>query len=381
MSEANPSIRRVLLVLRTNHGLPREIVRGILAFSRSLTSERWLLDHRLPEQTDFKPGEYDGVIIGASGGPALEKLRREGRRVITVVNRSADCPWPYVGVQDEQVGERAAQHLIERGYRRVAFVCFPRSFAERRLVGLSRGLKAVGVKPAVFRRGKLGKAWLGKVERPAAVFASNDIVGHAVINQCRAAGVDVPHDIAVLGVDNDDLLCQTVDPQLSSVALPGRRIGYSASELLRRAMRGESPLVDIEHPPGLLVIRSSSDVYATNDDRADRIMRVIRDHLHRAIDVNEIARLSHISRWTVSRCVREALDTTPLKLLQTFRVERAALLLLETDEPLERIANRCGYRVTPRLVEAFKRHYGVTPAVYRQSAQPLTPEDEKPPSP
>lgn len=361
-----PTARQVLLVLRTEHSSAREIVRGVVGYGRNEAAGPWRFRHREPDDLDFDPAAYDGILASVDDtDPATPRLRACGTPVVSVGNRPEDRPWPLVTLDDLAIGRTAAEHLLDKQHRRIAFVGRPATFADQRLAGFREALAASRLEPAVFREG-LDRGWLTGVEKPAAVFAANDLQAQDVLLQCGDLGVSVPERVAVLGVDNDDFLCETLDPPLSSIIAPHRRAGRIAAEVLRRRMRGEAIPEVTELPPGPVVERRSSDALAADDPVVERAVELIRSRVGTALNVAELSRALGVPRRTLEKRFHRVLGRSPLQVLHRHRLRRAVSLLIETNWPVQQIARDCGYGSPSRLNDAFRRHLGRTPSDYRQ---------------
>jgi len=211
--------------------------------------------------------------------------------------------------------------------------------------------------------------WLRSLTRPAAVFACNDVRGRQVLTACLRAGLSVPDDVAVLGVDNDDVICDLSAPPLSSVEPDTKRIGYEGAALLDRLMAGKLPPEEaILIPPKGIHIRQSTDVVALDDRDVVTALRYIRNHACDGITVDDVAQQTAISRATLDRRFQRALQRSPKTEIDRIRVNRAKRLLVETEYKIAAIATMTGYAMAPQFVTAFKRLAGFTPGKYRERA-------------
>jgi LacI family transcriptional regulator len=184
--------------------------------------------------------------------------------------------------------------------------------------------------------------------------------------------VSVPDELAVLGVDNDELLCDLADPPLSSVIPDTRRTGYEAARLLEAMMAGERvpPVAHLVSPLGVAT-RQSTDVLATDDGDLSAAVRFIREHATEGIRVEDVLRAVPLSRRALEARFKQQLGRTPHQEVLRLRIERVKELLAETDLSLTAIAHRTGYAHVEYLSVAFKRETGVPPSVYRaQVRQP-----------
>ena len=366
--QAEP-VRRVLLVLRMEHSFAREIARGLVEFRRTVRKSHWLLYHREPHRDDFDPDDYDGVLACLGDDePATQRLLAGHTPCIAVSNSPTGDPWPLVTLDDHAVGRTAARHFLDKGYQRLAFVGEPSRFAGERFAGFRDELLKEGIEPEWFSS-ELPAQWLHGVPKPAALFAANDVQGQSQLNRCMTEGIRVPQEIAVLGVDNDDLLCETSDPPLSSVVTPHRRVGRRAAEFLAQRLRGQEVPPLSRFPPGPIVERASSNALAVDDPLVQRAVALIRDRVDQAMNIAELTRDLGVARRTLESHFQRALGRTPLQVLHTHRLMRAVSLLIETDWTIKRIAEECGYATPPRLNDAFHRHLGRTPSEYREQGQ------------
>jgi LacI family transcriptional regulator len=181
----------------------------------------------------------------------------------------------------------------------------------------------------------------------------------------------VPEDVALVGVDNDDMICETADPPLSSVSVPWERIGYYMAARLDRLMNGRPALRRLPIAgPGPLVVRRSSDVYAVEDEAVVRACCYIRDSISRPIGVEDAARAAAVSRRGLERRFRRTLGRSPLDEIRRVRLDLAKRLLRDTSLTLAAIATRSGFSSSSRFSAVFSIVAGQTPGRYRASFRP-----------
>jgi LacI family transcriptional regulator len=200
--------------------------------------------------------------------------------------------------------------------------------------------------------------------------ACNDIRGQQVLTACRAIGVAVPDEVAVLGVDNDEVLCDLADPPLSSIIPDTHRIGYEAASRLERMMNGEpsrEPTTVI--PPLGVVTRRSTDVLAVDDRALSSAARFIREHACERITVTDVLAGIPLSRSVFERRFLKVFGRTPKAEILRTQLDRVMQLLAETDLPLKQVASRTGFEYPEYMSTAFKKRTGLTPGQYRRSAQ------------
>ena len=209
--------------------------------------------------------------------------------------------------------------------------------------------------------------WIKKLPKPLGVMTGNDPRGIQLLDACRRAGVAVPEEVAVVGVDNDELVCELAYPPLSSVIPDAARIGYEAAALLDRLMDGQpAPAAMQTIPPLGVAVRQSSDVTAIADPRLADAMRFIRENACSGIGVGDVLDHVAVSRSVLQRLFRKEFDRTILDTITGVRVERVKQLLAETDMPLAEIAQRAGFSYMEYLSTTFRRQTGWTLAAYRR---------------
>ena len=196
--------------------------------------------------------------------------------------------------------------------------------------------------------------------------ACYDIRGREVLDVCRQLGVKVPDELALIAVDNDELICDLAEPPLSSVIPDSRRTGYEAGRLLDLLMAGQSelPLAHLIKPLGISV-RGSTDVLATDDADVSTAVRFIRTHASEGINVEDVLRAVPLSRRVLESRFEKLLGRTPHEEITRVQVERVKELLTETDLPLSVIAHRAGYKHVEYMSVVFKRETGLPPSQYR----------------
>jgi LacI family transcriptional regulator len=211
--------------------------------------------------------------------------------------------------------------------------------------------------------------WLIDLPCPAGVMACDDDRGLQVLAACRLVGLHVPDDIAVIGADNDEFLCDLSDPPLSSVDLGPERIGYAGAALLDRLMRGKTPP---RHPvllsPLGVVSRRSTDVLAIEDPELTVFIRRIRQHACDGVGIEDLVGHSRLSASTIRRRCVQLLGRTPKEEMTRVRIERAKTLLTTTDLLVADIAVRCGFFESKHLSRAFFVEVGMTPSNYRSAS-------------
>jgi LacI family transcriptional regulator len=212
--------------------------------------------------------------------------------------------------------------------------------------------------------------WLASLPRPLAVFAANDLWGFELVQAARERRLHVPEDVAILGVDNDQLICEIAHPPLSSIRLGAERIGREAVALLGRLLRGKPPEAGLLRVPPLdVVTRHSTDVLAVEDPEVAGALRHIRQHAAEGLSVKQLLTALPVNRRTLERRFVRALGHTPLEEIRRVRFERVKALL-RADLAIYDVAARCGFASAAYLTTSFLQATGMTPSVYRRRFAP-----------
>jgi LacI family transcriptional regulator len=369
------------------HG--RRILDGIARHLR--TCPFWSIDLDLCELTGPTPSwllrwRGDGVICRALTAPFLKWLAKADIPAVNLNDAEQDGHgFPWIHSDDLAIGRLAAGHLLERGFRHVAFFGFvEQGWSVRRREGFRGALDGragfCGAYEVAWQshpyshpweREKHGMCrWLVSLPRPLGLLACDDLLGQQVLDACHRIGAAVPEEIAVLGVDDDSLLCELSQPPLSSVRPDSERIGYEAASLLDRLMAGERPAsAERLVAPLSICTRRSTDVLAIDDPVIAAAACYIRENACRGATMRDVLREVPMSRTVLEQRFRRYLGHSPRAEMRAVQLKRVRQLLAETDLPLDRIARLAGYKHPEYLNVVFKRLMGQTPGQYRSEVQ------------
>lgn len=372
---------RIALLIETSNSYARGLLRGIHAYIR----ERGRWSTYLPElgRGDAPPAwlkawRGDGIIARIENQRIADAIKRLKLPVVDVSAARIVPSIPWVETDDEAIARLAVEHLLDRGFKNFAY-CGDRRFewSNLRRAAMQRALENAGHSCHVYEPGgALRKTapsddvqlaqWLKTLPRPVGILACYDIRGKQLLEVCRACNIAVPEQVAVLGVDNDELLCSLCDPPLSSIVPDTHRTGYMAAELLDRMMAGEriKGEAHLIKPMGL-VTRQSTDVLAIDDEDVAKAARFIREHACDGIDVTDVLTRVPLSRRVLESRFKKLLGRTPHDEIQRVQLRRVESLLAETDLPLVKIADRAGFRHTEYMSVVFKQKIGIPPSEYR----------------
>lgn len=378
----------VALMVETSLAYGRNLLRGVIRYLRS--HEPWSVFFELREQGASPPSwlkdwRGDGIICRPTN-PALAELFRKKRIPVVNLNDVYDeLGLPCIESDHTAIGRLAGEHLIERGFRRFAYCGFTgHAWSAKRRAGFEAAVGNAGevcpahespwggpsAHPWEQEQKRIGD-WLRALPRPVGVLACNDLRGQHVLDACQRVGLAVPEEVAVIGVDDDPLVCELCDPPLSSVVPNPERVGYEAATLLARLMAGEKPEPkEVLVAPLGVTARQSTDVLAIDDPHVAAAVRYIREHACAGASVDDVLARVPLSRTILERRFRKYLGRSPQAEIRFVQLKRAKQLLAETDLRLERIAELAGYEHPEYLSVVFKRETGQTPGQFRRQAQP-----------
>ncbi len=380
----------VALIVETSTAFGRAILDGISQYIREHGPWTVYIEQR-SLQDDMPPwiGRWNGngIISRASTPESARKVLETSIPTVDLNDQVRDIGLPQVHTDHAAIAWLAADHLLERGFRHFAFFGFPVfEWSERRHDAFVRRVRDAGgrfheaprTQPVSWGHQQASwedeivhvAAWIDKLPKPLGVMAGNDIRGMQLLDACRLAGVAVPEEVAVIGVDNEELVCQLAYPPLSSVVPDARRVGYEAAGLLDQMMNGE-PALDLLTliPPLGVVTRQSSDVTAIEDPRLADAVRFIREHACRGIRVDDVLEHVSMSRSMLQRLFQKNLRKTILDAIVEVRLQRVRELLSQTELSLEDIAERTGFAYPEYLSTCFRKHDGKTPSAFRRESQ------------
>jgi LacI family transcriptional regulator, galactose operon repressor len=380
-----PITRQVALLMRVNKDYDRQIIAGISQYAAEFNWSVYLEDEpreRIPKQSQWSG---DGIIADLDDEQTGRILARAGVPAVGVGGFSdpSFLPFdlPYVATDDVANGRLGAEHLMNCGLKHFAFCGIPathyNSWARNREASFTDRLREAGYLCSVYRgrhrsarnwealqKGLL--AWLDKQPTPLGIMACDDPRARHVVEACRRLGRKIPEDVAVLGVDNDLLMCELCNPPLSSVQHGAVEIGHRAAEVLDQMMSGREDVSNwsVVSPKGV-VERRSTDVLNSPHPTVTEALRFIRENAGDPISVPQVARHVEVSRSTLDREFRRCLGHTTHEEIQRVRLDIARRLLTTTDNPLRLIARQAGYRNEQYFSFVFRNALNLTPGQYR----------------
>lgn len=402
MSQSNPIRRPVVGIFADcGYGYGRQILRGIAKYANLQRRWQLLVDTQRAIQTQPDWPELDAAIFAGYMDEDVERVRQRCRRIVVCSGSGDPERGAIVSVDDRAVGKLAAEHLINCRFTRFAFYDQKTETQflakEERLIGFQQTLAAHGFSCYDSKVAYVGQRhfvdrlhhqavmeWLDGLPRPLGVFCFDDTWANDLAALCLSANIAVPEEIAIIGVNNDDVMCETSLPPLSSVDIGATRIGFVAAQQVERMLADDFPVGEervTRLPPAGVVQRQSTDVLAVADTDVAAALRYIREHACDPCSVQDVLRAVPVGRRWLERQFAAHLGRTPRDEIIRVRIDVAKRLLAESDLNILELASRCGFANAKTFYQAFGQLAQTTPAKFRRlsrGANPLAGRDGKP---
>lgn len=379
---------KVMLLIEASRGYERALLRGIARYSRLHGPWIFLREapfwERRPHQALVDQLKtVDGVIMReCSYMPEILKLR-----VPAIVSNYATeriAGLPNIVTDHYAVGRMAAEHLIERGFRSFAFCGYGEFFWSRqRCDGFLQRVQQAGYEVHLYDAARTRKRllwkeeqqfvtkWLLSLPKPVGLMACIDERGQQVAEACKSAAIAVPDQVAIVGVDNDEMICNLSHIPMSSVALDAEEAGYEAATQLSKMMKhGKTNGEQIHTHPTHVVTRLSTDVVAVDDPHVATAVKYIRDKSRQELYVEDIARAAGVSRRVMEKRFRATLGHSVNKQVRHTRIQMIANMLIETSMTVSEIAFSMGFPDAAHIARYFRTETSMSLAEYRRHHHP-----------
>ncbi len=378
-------MKRIVLLVETSREFGRQLIIGIARYSRingpwSFYKEQIGLKSSIPRLTNWKP---DGIIMRDSLiSKELLKLK------IPIILALHDSTWsknlPVVRTDSPSIGKMASEHLIGKGLKNFAFCGFDiYEWSNERKLYFEKSNAEAGYKTYNYNSLKRNKKydwekeqqrvcdWIRTLPKPVGIMTCNDDRGQHILEACKLIGLKVPEDVAVIGVDNDPMICEIGDPPLSSVALNVESAGYEAAKLLDdlingKKMQGQLVLVSPTH----VVQRQSTDILAINDIDVAAAIRFIRANAKNKILVRDVVKVTCLGRRTLEQHFKKNIHRSIYNEIRQVRVELISKMLIETDMPISEISSLFNFTDIEHISRYFKKEKGIGLREFRKLHQP-----------
>jgi LacI family transcriptional regulator len=385
------NLKRVALMIESSRAFGRDLVRGIMRYSRlhgpwvfpwvfyrqdlfyvARGNERAELEH-------LKKWGPQGIISRDTRD--IEELARwDIPLFVAVAMEPPSAQRNNIVTDNRAVGRMAAEHLLERGFRNFGYCGFDDMYWScQRGEHFGARISEAGFKTSFYKQPKsranrlwyreeaILTEWLRGLPKPVGIMACNDDRGQHITEACANAKLDVPYEVAIIGVDNDDQVCDISNPPLSSVALDVEKAGFEASELLDRMMAGAKMLPQtVIVPPNRVVMRQSTNIVAVEDKLVSHALTFIHHNAKRLIQVDDVIKNLSVSRRNLHDKFMKKLGRSVYDEIKRVRIDLISQMLIETDLSVSDIALSLGYDNTNHIARYFKQKMGMSPLDYRK---------------
>lgn len=382
---------RLLIISDFTEAFPSKLLKGIVKYSRR--KEQWSICRMPPAYKKLIgiPGvvrwakqwgadavigqfeETDDVGLFAVNG-IVAVAQDYKQRFTTIPNITAD----YLGT-----GRMAARFYLEHGFRHFGYFGFRNvCWSDERCEGFRRELEEAGFGDSLYtynlqeidnlwfyEREKLAD-WLNAIPKPIAIMACDDNQGNNLVEACHTAGIKIPSEVSILGVDNDELLCSLGSTPLSSIQVDIEDGGYRTAELIeQRVLNPDAPLRDVVLKPLKIIGRMSTAAYATDDVQIQKAIQFIHRNDNKKISVEDVMGEVALSRRLLERRFKKVTGQTIYQYITDLKLKHFAEMMLNSDEQLTNIAITLGESDTKSISRRFKQIYGCSPSQWREKNQ------------
>ncbi|MEM1296202.1 MAG: substrate-binding domain-containing protein, partial [Verrucomicrobiota bacterium] len=372
------SFQEIALAIRVGVPHLERVAQGIREYAHHHTEWRFLIS---PETHDLPPASLEGwkgqgVIALCNTVEEEDVLEGLHCPVVNISGALESTRFPRVRNDYQAIGRKAAKFLRTRGFRRFGFYGVADVWYSQQIeTGFGQEIRDQGFDPAILRspsslRGiqrwnhgqdELEK-WLRGLSPPFAILAAHDPRATMVIRACERIGLRVPEDVAVMGVNEDTVTCETSRPTLTSLERNGKTVGWRIAETLHQLIQGEAVEAERVVPPGEVYERESTQTLAVDHPGLVLVVESIRAHYQQPLSVEHLAAVAGKSRRWLEEIFREELNASPAVFLERVRVEEARKRLEEDPSiALGFLATECGFSGTRQLNMAFQRIHHCRP--------------------
>ena len=379
---------RLILLTDFTEAFAHNLLRGILEYSKG--REPWVVCRMPPsyKQSYGIPGvlewakkwQADAIIAQFNDNDEVELFRENGIVALAQDFQSRFSVIPNITSRYELTGQMAADFFLQKGFRNFAFYGYKDVvWSEERYMGFRNRIMEKGLGDNFFEyknqplenlwyyESEPLADWIKSLPHPVALMACDDTRGNKIMEMCQVLGINIPEEIAVLGVDNDEIICNLSEPPLSSVSLNIVKGGYEAARLIERLIHNEATSCeDVIIQPITIVNRLSTDIYATDNPAILAALKYIHQNLANKINVEDIVKQVPLSRRLLEIRFRQVTGQSIYQYISDLRMERFSQLLLASTEPIADLAMQVGLADSKNLARQFKLWKGCTPVEYRK---------------
>jgi LacI family transcriptional regulator len=365
---------KVIVLIETSRAFGRGLLYGIASYAKIHGPWNFYREPRSLKQTvpSLTKWNANGIIMRNSN--IYRQFLKLNLPVILILHDSTyPDKFPVVATDSKKIAKLAAEHLLARGLRHFAFCGLDDYFwSNDRKTDFINFITKSGYPIFVYEQSRYKKYksweneqmrmadWLKTLPKPVGIMACNDDRGQHVLEACKTAGLNVPEEVTVIGVDNDPLICELCDPPLTSIALNTESAGFHAAELLDRLMNGEPMDGQIIYaPPTHVVRRQSTDILAIDDLNLADAIRYIRQNAKRKIHVDDVVLQTSLSRRSLESRFRKILHRSIQEEIRRVRTELISEMLIETNLSISEISSAFNFTDLEHITRYFRKEKGL----------------------
>ena len=379
--------KKVALILDYESFVERQVFEGIYEYSSKHEAWDFFTAQCIVGLSlgDLYNWHGDGVIGFIRDQEMAGRVICSRLRTINISSAASAFPFPSVRRDLDEAAIRVGKYFIQRGYKNFAYYNMDgdaRSNAamdsfrnwletqgiECRILSQARNMSTSG--DWVGFQGELVR-WLEQLPKPVAIWCADDKFGARVLATANRMQIEMPGQLAVIGWNNDPLICLHTEPTLTSIEIPWRTIGYRAAAMLDRLFQGlESPVFEMVGPERIAE-RGSTDATVVDDPIVARAVAFIDEHACDPVYVTDVVEELPVGRRQFENRFQKALKLSPNTYILRIRLRQACLLLRDTEMPVAQVAEQSGFRGHNAMDAVFGREIGVSPSQYRQQSREI----------
>lgn len=386
---------KVLLMMETSRKYGRSIIRGISKYSR--THGQWVFYRQAPfywesenknaSLKQLQNLDIDGIILREQREPELtKKILDMGLPVVVSPYRELFPDLPNIVTDDDAIGKTAAEYLLCKGFKNFAYCGFGKKYywSRERGISFTERIKKAGFLAHSFeyeqpnsdynhsweQEQNILVDWINSLPKPIAIMACNDDRSQHVLEACKIAGFKVPDQVAIIGLGDDDLICNLATPPLSSIALGAEKAGYEAAAMLEKLMKGgkKTNNDNIIVPTMYVATRQSTDILKIDDPYVAQALQFIHKYARKeVIQVSDVLKAVPISRRSLYERFTYVLGRSVHEEIKHVRIDQFSRMLVDTNLPVSQISALMGCADMKNLARYFKQAKGVSPLQFRKN--------------
>lgn len=383
---------RVRLIIDISFSYGRNLLQGISQYVQKFknwefeTTFSYFGDNQYKKYRIDKNNTADGIIVFS---PEKEVLTEVLKSDIPAIIKGVDKPVSgYINFQTDNMMlcKKAFDHFRHIGFERMAYCGLHNVQWSKERCQAMQDITAVnhyelsvytGKSYKTVRKGEHEKnileEWLKSLPKPIGLLAANDFRGKEVLEACQSAGIKVPEEIAILGVDNDDCICPFTNPPLSSIGRFFHKAGYEAALTLNCLMSGEKPeRQEIIIEPQEVIQRQSTDILAVDNKTVAEALLFIRSHKHLLLTVAKVSEHVAVHDRVLYNLFKKYLGYTVHEEIKRVKSDEIARLLLQTDLSVFQIAQQMGFENADNFSRYFFKAKGMSPMAHRHHYNPIS---------